>query len=46
MEAAEGMDAIINLSVVRRDPVLAFQVNTLGCYNVMLHGCVAKFPPQ
>lgn len=35
MEAAEGMDAIINLSVVRRDPVLSFRVNTLGCYNVM-----------
>jgi hypothetical protein len=35
MEAAEGMDAIINLSVVRRDPVLAFRVNMLGCYNMM-----------
>ena len=35
MDAAEGMDAIINLSVVRRDPVLAFRVNMLGCYNVM-----------
>lgn len=34
-EAAEGMDAIVNLSVVRRDPMLAFRVNTLGCYNVM-----------
>jgi len=34
-EAAEGMDAVINLSVVRRDPVLAFQVNMLGCWNVM-----------
>ena len=33
--AAEGMDAIINLAVVRRDPVLAFRVNTLGCYHVM-----------
>jgi UDP-glucose 4-epimerase len=33
--AAQGMDAIINLSVVRRDPVLAFHVNTLGCYHVM-----------
>jgi len=33
--AAEGMDAIVNLSVVRRDPVLAFHVNTLGCYHVM-----------
>jgi hypothetical protein len=35
MQAAEGMDAIINLSVVRRDPKLAFRVNTLGCYHVM-----------
>lgn len=34
-EAADGMDAIINLSVVRQDPVLAFRVNTLGCYHVM-----------
>jgi hypothetical protein len=33
--AAEGMDAIVNMSVVRRDPVLAFHVNTLGCYHVM-----------
>ncbi len=33
--AAQGMDAIINLSVVRHDPRLAFRVNTLGCYNVM-----------
>ncbi len=35
MRAAEGMDAIINLSVVRQDRQLAFDVNTLGCYNVM-----------
>ncbi len=35
VRAAEGMDAIVNLSVVRRDPVLAFRVNTLGCYHVM-----------
>ena len=34
-EAADGVDAIINLSVVRQDPVLAFRVNTLGCYHVM-----------
>jgi nucleoside-diphosphate-sugar epimerase len=33
--AAEGMDAIVNFAVVRRDPVLAFHVNTLGCYHVM-----------
>ncbi len=35
MRQAEGMDAIVNLSVVRRDPRLAFQVNLLGCYHVM-----------
>ena len=33
--AAEGMDAILNLSVVRPHRVLAFSVNMLGCYNVM-----------
>ncbi len=33
--AAEGMDAIVNLAVVRQDPVLAFRVNTLGCLHVM-----------
>jgi hypothetical protein len=35
LRAAEGMDAIVNLSVVRREPRLAFRVNTLGCYHVM-----------
>lgn len=35
MDAAEGMDAIINLSVLRHDRKLAFDVNTLGCYNMM-----------
>ena len=33
--AAEGMDAILNLSVIRPDPVLSFRVNMLGAYNVM-----------
>lgn len=33
--ASEGMDAIINLAVVRQNPVLAFRVNTLGCYHVL-----------
>lgn len=33
--AAEGMDAIINLSVLRHDRQLAFDVNARGCYNVM-----------
>ena len=35
MRAARGMDAIVNLAVVRTQPVLAFQVNARGCYNVM-----------
>jgi hypothetical protein len=35
-KAARGMDAIVNLSVVRRDRKLAFDVNTRGCYNMML----------
>ena len=35
MAAAEGMDAIINCTVVRPDPVNAFLVNTIGAYNVM-----------
>lgn len=33
--AAEGMDAIVNCSVVRGDPVDAFRVNMLGAYNIM-----------
>ena len=35
MEAARGMDAIINLAVVREHRRLAFDVSTRGCYNVM-----------
>lgn len=35
MAACEGMDAIINCTVVRPDPVNAFLVNTVGAYNVM-----------
>ena len=33
-DACEGMDAIINLSVLRHDPVLAFHVNTIGAYHI------------
>jgi nucleoside-diphosphate-sugar epimerase len=33
--AAEGMDAIINLSVIRPDPVMSFRVNMMGAYHVM-----------
>lgn len=36
MAAVEGMDAIINTTVVRPHPVDAFLVNTIGAYNVML----------
>jgi len=34
LEACQGMDAIINVSVVRPHPVLAFSVNMVGAYNV------------
>lgn len=33
--ACAGMDAIVNVSVVRHDPVDAFRVNAVGAYNVM-----------
>jgi len=33
--AAEGMDAIVNLAVLRPDRQLAFDVNARGCYNMM-----------
>ncbi len=35
MSAAEGMDAIINLSVMRGDRQRAFDVSARGCYNAM-----------
>jgi nucleoside-diphosphate-sugar epimerase len=35
IEAARGMDAIVNCTVVRPDPVESFRVNTLGAFNVM-----------
>lgn len=35
MDAAAGMDAIINLSVLRHDRKIAFDVNAIGCYNMM-----------
>jgi nucleoside-diphosphate-sugar epimerase len=42
VDASKGVDAIINLSVLRRDRKLAFDVNTRGCYNMMtaavMHG--------
>lgn len=36
MNVAKGVDAIINLSVLRTDRVLAFDVNTKGNLNMML----------
>ena len=36
VSAAEGMDAIINLSVLRTDRQLAFDVSARGCYNMMV----------
>ena len=35
-KAAEGQDAILNLAVLRGHRKIAFDVNTIGCYNVML----------
>jgi nucleoside-diphosphate-sugar epimerase len=35
MEAARGMDAIVNCTAMRTHPVQAFSVNTLGAFNVM-----------
>lgn len=40
VDACKGMDAIINCTVIRDDPVEAFRVNTLGAYNVA-HAAVA-----
>ncbi len=42
LAAAEGMDAIVNLSVIRPDPVMSFRVNMMGAFHVMqaavIHG--------
>ncbi|MCS6775160.1 MAG: NAD-dependent epimerase/dehydratase family protein [Chloroherpetonaceae bacterium] len=35
MAACEGMDAVINCTVVRTDPVQAFRVNVLGTYHIL-----------
>jgi uronate dehydrogenase len=35
MAACEGMDAILNCTVIRHDPAGAFRINTLGAYNVV-----------
>lgn len=35
LDAAQGMDALINVAVLRHELVPAFQVNLIGAYNVM-----------
>ena len=35
VSAAEGMDAVVNLSVLRPHRQVAFDVNARGCYNTM-----------
>ena len=35
LEAARGMDIIMNWTVLRHDDTLSFKVNTLGAYHVM-----------
>jgi nucleoside-diphosphate-sugar epimerase len=35
VDACAGMDAIVNLSVVRHNPADAFRVNTLGAFHIM-----------
>jgi len=44
LKVSEGVDAIINLSVLRTDRKLAFDVNTLGNYNMMLAAETHKIP--
>lgn len=34
LDACRGMDAVINTSVLRQDPVLSFQVSMVGAYNI------------
>ena len=38
----EGTDAVVNLSVMRLDRKLAFDVNTKGVYNAILAAVAAK----
>lgn len=35
LEAARGVEAILNFTVIRQDPVLSFTVNIQGMYNVV-----------
>jgi nucleoside-diphosphate-sugar epimerase len=41
LAACQGMDAIVNCTVVRHDPVDAWRVNLLGAYNI-LRAAVAR----
>ena len=36
LDAAKGVDAIMNFTVIRGDPVQSFHVNVLGAWHVML----------
>jgi hypothetical protein len=38
----EGTDAVVNLSVMRLDRKLAFDVNTRGVYNAIMAAVAAK----
>ncbi|MBI2299532.1 MAG: NAD(P)-dependent oxidoreductase [Armatimonadetes bacterium] len=42
--AAEGMDVLINCTVLRDHPVIAFDVNTRGAYNVMQAALACGIP--
>ncbi len=35
LAAADGMEALVNCTVIRDHPVESFRVNTLGAYNIM-----------
>ena len=42
LDAVKGVDAVINLTVLRPHPVLAFHVNMIGAYNVAKACCVCS----
>ena len=43
-EAARGMDAIANFTVVRGDPVHSFHVNVRGAWNMMKAAAITVRP--
>lgn len=43
-EASEGMDVLVNCSVVRGDAVRSFRVNVLGAFNVLQAAIEADIP--